>query len=305
MKLNGLIALAAFTALATPVLAQAPAAPRPPAFAPSDLPLLQRQDQEVKQLKPGLFMVVGAGGNTTVRVTDAGLVVVDTKNIGQPIYDALMAQIRTVSDKPVKYVIDTHNHGDHSGNNARFAAAGAEVIGQKNAPARYTPAANGREAAAPPTSTYDTRRTLRLGGKRVELYHFGPGHTDNDTVVYFPDLKVVAMGDLFTIATPFINYPGGGSVLGAQKALKEVMKLDFDTVVPGHGFDPVPRERLARYIADLDRVIAATRKAIAAGTPKEQILPGLHLDYLSWNLSAPQWSSPAQLDGYYDELTRK
>src|SRR6187402_2987575 len=90
--------------------------------------------QAVKMVKPGLFMVIGAGGNVTVRITSDGLVVVDTKNAGQPVFDALMARIRTISGHEVKWVIDTHHHGDHSGNNGRFLAAGAKVIAHENLP---------------------------------------------------------------------------------------------------------------------------------------------------------------------------
>lgn len=294
---NGLVAALAVAGAAAPAAAQN--------FAPSDLPLLQRQDQEIKQVKPGLYMVIGAGGNTTVRATPAGLIVVDLKNPGDPIYTALMAQIRTVSDKPVTYAVVTHHHADHSGNSGRFAAAGATVVGHANeAKHASDPTPPNREPMVAPGKTYQSHETLRVGGARAELYHFDNGHTDGDTVVYFPDVKAVAMGDLFTIATPFINYPGGGSVLGASRALHKVMALDFDTVIPGHGFDPVPRERLARYVADLDRVIAAARAEIKAGVPKEQIFTRMDVKYLSWSLSAPQWSSKAQLDAFYDELSK-
>jgi glyoxylase-like metal-dependent hydrolase (beta-lactamase superfamily II) len=274
-------------------------------FAPSDLPILQKQDQDIKQVKPGLYMVVGAGGNTTVRVTPAGLIIVDTKNPGDAIFNATMGQIRTVSDKPVKYAVVTHHHADHSGNSGRYAAAGATVIGQANeAKHANDPTPPNRERMVPPTKTYDRHETLRLGGARAELYHFDRGHTDGDTVVYFPREKTVAMGDLFTIATPLINYSGGGSALGASRALHKVMALKFDTVIPGHGFEPVSRERLARYVADLDRVIAAAKAEIKAGVPKDQLFSRMDVKYLSWNLSAPQWSSKAQLDGFYDELSK-
>src|SRR5690349_3745413 len=93
----------AFALIAPAAFAQAPAPP-----------------QAIKEVKPGLYMVTGGGGNTTVRVTSDGLVVVDSKNPGQAFYDDLMAQIRTVSPAPVKYLVDTHHHPDHTGNNGRF-----------------------------------------------------------------------------------------------------------------------------------------------------------------------------------------
>src|SRR5277367_4471516 len=118
--------LRALTILAAAVLAQAqqPAAPaaggRPP------------QPQAIQQVKPGLYMITGAGGNTTVRVTNQGLIVVDGKLPGQVNYDALMALIKSVSDQPIKYLIVTHHHADHTGNNQRFLDAGVQVIGHEN-----------------------------------------------------------------------------------------------------------------------------------------------------------------------------
>jgi glyoxylase-like metal-dependent hydrolase (beta-lactamase superfamily II) len=112
----------ALALLAPAAFAQTPA----PATTPPPAP------QAIKEVKPGLYMVTGGGGNTTVRVTSGGLVVVDSKNPGQAFYDDLMGQIRTVSQEPVKYLIDTHHHADHSGNNGRFLAGGAKVVAQKN-----------------------------------------------------------------------------------------------------------------------------------------------------------------------------
>src|SRR5205085_7230680 len=117
------VPLTAFAAsLAIAVLAPTAQA-QPPATPPAAAALA------IKPVKPGLYIVTGAGGNVTVRVTTEGLVVVDTKNNGQAIFDDLMSRIRSVSDQPVKFVIDTHHHADHTGNNARFLAAGATVIG--------------------------------------------------------------------------------------------------------------------------------------------------------------------------------
>ena len=92
----------------------------------------QQAAQMIKQVKPGFYMVTGAGGNTSVRVASSGLILVDTKNLGDAFYNALIEQVKTVSAQPVKYVFVTHHHQDHSGNIGPFQAAGAEVIVQEN-----------------------------------------------------------------------------------------------------------------------------------------------------------------------------
>src|SRR5271163_3811081 len=119
--------LITFATLAAAVLAQ-PQQPAAPAAAGRGAP----QPQAIQQVKPGLYMITGAGGNTTVRVTSQGLIVVDGKLPGQANYDALLALIKGVSDQPIKYLIVTHHHADHTGNNQRFLDAGVQVVGHEN-----------------------------------------------------------------------------------------------------------------------------------------------------------------------------
>src|SRR5436190_6223547 len=137
------VALAAGLSLAVLSLS---AQAQPPAAAPPAAPMA------VKMVKPGLFMITGGGGNVTVRTTSDGLIVVDTKNPGQAFYDDLVKNIGKVSGNKVVWVIDTHHHADHVGNNGRFIAAGAKVIGHKNLAAelgKFTPPPNNPSAQAP------------------------------------------------------------------------------------------------------------------------------------------------------------
>ena len=170
--------------------------------------------------------------NVTVLVTDEGLVVIDAKF--DPDHDGIMAQIKKFSDKPVKYLIDTHHHGDHTGGNAKMQGMGAQVISSEETHANMV------EGKMPgvPTLTYRAHMHVRIGGKNAELFHFGRAHTNGDTVILFPDQRVLAAGDMFTFgdATPqLIDYAGGGSGKDWTGTLDDVLKLDFDTVVPGHG----------------------------------------------------------------------
>src|SRR3954466_9978996 len=150
--------------------------------------------EKIKMLKPNLYEITGGGANTLIRVTNQGLIVVDTKNPPPSPDDnfaRLMEEIRSVSTQPVKYVINTHHHPDHVGNNQKFIDAGAQVIALDAL--KTWMEKDPRTTAIPgrPTQTFAKDYMLKLGDAEVRMYSFGRGHTGDDTMVYFPDLKVV------------------------------------------------------------------------------------------------------------------
>jgi len=171
-------------------------------------------------------------GNTTALITNEGVVLVDDKF---EIDSAnILAELKKVTNQPVKYVINTHFHGDHSGGNAKLQALSAQVIASEAARQKMV------ETKMPglPNVTLENRLRLYVGGKRVEVHYFGRSHTNGDVVVLFPDHRVLAMGDMFTFgdATPqLVDYAGGGSAIEWTKTVEGALGLDFDTVVPGHG----------------------------------------------------------------------
>jgi cyclase len=286
--------------LALGASAQTPAAPAP---APAPAPLA------VKTVKPNLYMVVGAGGNSTVLVTAGGVILVDSKNSGQAIYDGLMGAIASVSGgKPVRWLIDTHHHADHTGNNARFLAAGVKVIGQKNMPrelAKFTPPPTNPAATAParPNVTYDQNYEIRLGGETARLLHYGPAHTNDDTIVYFPQFKVVSTGDELNAATPNFDYLGGASIAGWIGSLDQVLKLDWDLAVPGHGDKPMTRAEVVAFRDKLATLLQRAREQVKAGTPKAALIAAINWDGL-WTFSPAFWAGPGRLDGFYAEASR-
>ena len=295
-----LLLVGLFSAAATAALAQAPGAP-PAASAP-------RPPLVVKPVKPGLFMIVGAGGNTTVRVTDDGLILVDSKNPGQAIYDEIVADAHTISPKPIKYLVDTHIHADHTGNNGRFEAAGVKVVGQQNIPpelAKFVPPANNPSAQAPaaPNVTYDRTYEIKLGGKTVKLNHFANGHTDGDTVVYFPDLKVVSMGDELVAITPNCDYANGGSIGGWLASLDQTMKLDWDMAIPGHGDNPLTKADMKAFRDKWATFLERARAAVKAGATKDKLVAAIKTDDL-WTFNPNAWTG-ARLDGLYAEAGGK
>lgn len=295
-----LLAAALFSTCASAAFAQGPAVATA-ASAP-------RPAWVVKPVKPGLFMIIGAGGNTTVRVTDDGLLLVDSKNPGQAIYDELVADAHTLSPKPIKYLVDTHLHADHTGNNGRFEAAGVKVVGQANVGvqlAKFTPPPNNPTAQAPasPDVTYDKTYEIKLGGKTVKLNHFANGHTNGDTVVYFPDLKVVSMGDELVAITPNCDYANGGSIGGWLASLDQTMKLDWDMAIPGHGDSPLSKADMKAFRDKWATFLDRAKAAVKAGAAKDKLIAAIKTDDL-WAFNPNAWTG-ARLDGLYAEAGGK
>jgi cyclase len=264
-----------------------------------------QQAQAIQQIKPGLFVVTGAGGNTGVRVTPDGLIVVDTKNLGDQFYNGLVEQIKTVSTAPVKYVIVTHHHQDHSGNIGKFEEAGAKVIVQENLNKNletYAPA-QGKPAKA--NVTYANDYTVKLGGIEVKVYHFAPAHTSGDSIVYYPDLKVVQTGDVVVGTAPNVDFPFGGSAVTWVKALDSISKLDFDTVIPGHsapGQTTMTRADFLAYKTKWETLVSRAKDLVKQGTPKDELLAKIKTDDIGWNINNQQWQNQQRLDAFYAEL---
>ena len=246
------------------------------------------QPQAIQQVKPGLYLITGAGGNSTLRITSEGIILVDGKLPSEANYNELMALIKSVSDKPIKYLIVTHHHQDHTGNNQRFLDAGVPVVATenlKNDLVTYT--ANPKPA--PPSVTYPgSEYALHLGGETVELHHFGRAHTSGDTVVYFPAQKVVCVSDVVTTGKtpPLIDYPGGGSALDWSNVLASILKLDFDAAIPGNG-DPLTKADIQAYKTKFDTVIARAKELVRQGVPQDQLLAQIKTDDIGWAPRVP------------------
>ena len=197
------------------------------------------------KVKDDLFVVYNdlVPGNTTVLVTNQGLILVDNKF--EIDFDNLMAQVRKISNQPIRYIVNTHYHADHSGGNPKMQAQNAQVVASERARRKMVDV----NQPGTPNVTLETNVRLYLGGKRVEVFHFGRAHTDGDVVAYFPDHRVVAMGDMFTVGDglpPLVDYPGGGSTREWPRSLEGALALDFDTAIPGHG-KPTTKEDLRKY----------------------------------------------------------
>ena len=238
---------------------QAPVAPRPATSL---------------KVKDNLYMISGEGGNVAALITDEGILLVD--DMYDRNYAAVMGQVKALSDKPVRYVLNTHQHDDHSGSNAQMLAASVEVIAHKNA--RINMIALKQPGA--PRITFTDEMQVHLGGKEIRTRHYGRGHTGGDAVIYFPELKVIHTGDLFLTrpTQPYIDYANGGSAIEWTKALDEVLKLDFDTIIPGHG--PLSdRAGLRKWQTDFTAMRSRIGGMVRQGKSKDEISQTLVKDF--------------------------
>jgi glyoxylase-like metal-dependent hydrolase (beta-lactamase superfamily II) len=194
-----------------------------------------RPELTIEKVKDNLYNIIGNGGNVGVLVTTEGVILVDDKF--EEDFDGIMARVRSVTSQPVKYVINTHYHADHSGGNTRFLPV-AQVISTRAARINIL---EGKQSNAPPgvrpaNMVFTEEISVFLGGQEVRARHFGRGHTGTDAIVYFPALRTVHTGDMMAGTTPLIDYNGGGSIVEWTKTWDAaVAAFDFDTIIPGHG----------------------------------------------------------------------
>ena len=221
---------------------------------------------DLVQVRPNVYMIVGAGGNTTIQFGDEGVIVVDTQF--PQVSTKLLAAIRSVTTTPIRYVVSTHVHGDHIGGNEAIAKAGriraggnvvgdlgaaatntANIIAHENVLKRLSGEPTAGQQAVPfgnwPTETFfNNKREFLFNGEAVQIIHMPDAHTDGDSVVFFRKSDVIATGDLFTtVMYPFIDVANGGTINGYIKALNAIMDITVPSnvneggtlVVPGHG----------------------------------------------------------------------
>jgi len=236
---------------------------------------------EVRQVAPGVHVLIGTSGNVAIAPMAEGVLIVDDERPGD--HDEIVAAVRTVSPLPVRMVINTHWHLDHSGGNAGFARAGAMVIAQRNVCVRrsvdqFMPAYNRTIPAAEPfglpNMLFDTRFRLHTDRDQATLIHMPAAHTDGDTIVRFSPANVIHMGDLyFNGIWPFIDRASGGSVQGLIAAVDTALAMsDAKTViVPAHGAIS-DRAGLVRYRAMLAGVAKAVRRRIARRQAMAQVV---------------------------------
>jgi len=246
---------------------------------------------KLNQVKSDLYEIEGDGGNVAAYITSEGVILVDDKF--EQDHDQIVEKVKSVTPLPIKYIVTTHHHSDHSGGNVKFEPA-VEIISTANARANIVahkqPGAPANMTPAQVTFTDET--AVYLGGKEIRARYYGRGHTNGDCVVYFPALKTLHTGDLMAGATPLIDYAGGGSVVEWTKTLDGAMTLDFETVIPGHG--PVTNKAaLLAYRNNVEKLRNRAQGLIRAGKSQEEVGTVMAAEF-GWAPKSmqAQWSLP-------------
>jgi cyclase len=233
-----------------------------------------------------LHVITGEGGNVAVYVTPEGVVLVD--DMFHRNHADILAQVKTITDRPLRYVINSHQHDDHAGGTARMLPI-AEVIAHRNVYANLKDLKRPYYEDTPgtpiglPRVTFSDRLDLHLGGQDVEVHYFGRGHTSGDAIVYFPQQRAIHTGDLYIASTRrgvpiYVDAVQGGSLVEWPRTLERTLQLDFDTVIPGHG--PVTTKAdLTKFAADVAAMRTRLQELVRKGTAKNEIVRLLEDDY--------------------------
>ena len=218
-----------------------------------------------EKVRGDLYMVSGGGGNVAAYITPEGVILVD--DMYDRDYAGVMQQVKTLTDLPVRYVLNTHHHADHAGANASMPAA-VMLVAHRNAREQMIRI----KQPGLPNITYEDRVQIHLGGREVNAYHFGRGHTNGDVIVYFPQERAIHTGDLFLSRAflPYMDFEAGGSAIEWTQAIDGALKLDFDKIIPGHG-SVSDRAGLAKWRSDFVGMRDRIRAMVRAGESKDAI----------------------------------
>jgi glyoxylase-like metal-dependent hydrolase (beta-lactamase superfamily II) len=261
----------------------------------------------IEKVAANLYFVPGAGGNTAVFVAANGVVLVDTKlaNNGQAILD----QVKSVTDKPITHIINTHTHGDHNGSNQFFPAT-VEIVAHENTTANMQKMPVFQDAAnrhGLPDRSYKDRMTVLSGNDAIDLYYFGPAHTNGDTFVVFRNARVVHTGDGFpNKGQPFIDRANGGSGVAYPDTITKAASTikDVDTVINGHSPVTMRFQDLADY-GEFNRLfLAHARESLKAGRTPEQAMMSLKLPekFKDYNLAGGRGGPGGNFGVIFEEL---
>jgi glyoxylase-like metal-dependent hydrolase (beta-lactamase superfamily II) len=236
-------------------------------------------------------------GDVALRVTPEGIIMIDDKF--QRNVPEILERIRTVTSQPIKYILNTHSHADHAGGDA-VLSNGIEIIAQHNVRENML---RNKQAGAP-RIVFNDEAEVSLGGITVEAHYLGRGHTNGDSVIYFRDLRVIHAGDLCIDGMPFIDYDNGGSALEWVKTLDNVLKIDFDIAIPGHG-KLLTKDDVRANLFAFRKMNRHMTELVKKRVPKAQATADLkhYLKDIGWDRTvSTDTFLKRSLDRYYDEI---
>jgi cyclase len=261
---------------------------------------------KVQKVAGTVYMLTGAGGNIGISAGDDGIVIIDDQFA--PLAPKIKEALKSISDKPIRFVLNTHYHGDHTGGNEIFGREGT-IIAQENVRTRLANGSQARGNTTPPAPkgalpivTFNDRATVHFNGEDIRAIHFPSGHTDGDSVIELPNAKVIHMGDDFFNGTfPFVDVENGGSVRGVIKAVDTILARIDDSwkVIPGHG--PLGDKKA---LAAFSEMLHGTWNAIDAG-----VKAGNTADQLKSDKALATWDSWGKgfikTDGWIETLVNE
>ena len=266
-----------------------------------------------KPIRGGVYMLTGAGGNMAVSAGGDGVFLVDDQFA--PLTEKIAAAIREIQDEPVRFVVNTHWHGDHTGGNENLGQAGAVIVAHGNVRRRLSveqfqkmrdrtiPAS---PEGALPVITFTDALTFHLNGESVQVFHVPPAHTDGDSVVHFQGADVLHAGDIFFNGTyPFIDIDSGGSIEGMIEAQERILSLcgDDSVIIPGHG--PIANAADLRKTRQMLMTVRnRVRNAIAGGMKLEELIASDQLADLNGEWGGGFIEPTQMLTIVYTDLSR-
>lgn len=263
---------------------------------------------EVIPVSENVYMLKGRGGNIGVSVGNDGVFMIDDQFA--PLTPKILEAVKSISEHPVKFVVNTHYHGDHTGGNSNFEKEGALILAHENVRKRLNEDEKNPEGAGLPIVTFDSKLQLHLNGDDIMAVHVHNAHTDGDALIYFPQSNVLHTGDTFFNGMfPYIDLKSGGSVNGDIEAAKTgLMLINKETkIIPGHG-SLASYEDYSNYLKMLEGIRDNVLAALKEGKSREAILADESLTsaYITDSVAENAFINGPKIRGtYYDSLTSK